>query len=82
MTRSSIRRQRVLRVCTVENASLFDITIGNENVPTIIINNTINLSLKTAIGISVISNRNSFRVLFDRIVFVYILFENCIYILG
>ena len=66
----------------VENASLFDITIGNENVPTIIINNTINLSLKTAIGILVISNRNCFRVLFDRIVFVYILFEKCISILG
>ena len=47
--------------------------IGNESVPTIIINNTINLFLKTAIGIliHVISNHNSFRVLFDKIVSVY-----------
>jgi len=35
-------------------------------VPKIIINDTINIVLKTAISISVISNHNSFRVLFER----------------
>jgi len=44
---------------------------GNESMPKkIIINSTINLFL-TAIGILVISNRNSCRVLFDKIVYVY-----------
>jgi len=45
--------------------------IGNESVPKIIINDTINLLIKTAISISVISNGNSFRVLFDKIASVY-----------
>ena len=50
--------------------------------PNIVINDTINLSFfETAIGISVISDHNSFRVLFDKIPFVYILFEKYIYIL-
>jgi len=37
----------------------------------IIINNTINLSFKTAISILAISNNNSFRVLFYKIAYVY-----------
>jgi len=37
---------------------------------------------KTAISISVISNRNSFRLLLDKIAFLYFIFENCIYILA
>ena len=37
----------------------------------IIINDTINLFFKTAMSIGVISNHNSFRVLFDEIVSVY-----------
>jgi len=41
-------------------------SIGNENVPKIIINNTRNSFRKTAIGILLISNHNSFRVLFDK----------------
>ena len=41
-------------------------SIGNENVPKIIINNTTNSFRKTAIGILLISNHNSFRVLFDK----------------
>jgi len=44
-------------------------------VPKITINNTINLLLITAISILVISNHNSFRVLFDKIDSV-ILFVN------
>ena len=49
--------------------------IGNETVPKIIINDTISLFLLTAISILVISNHNSFRVLFDKML-PYILFEN------
>jgi len=45
--------------------------IGNRNVPKIIINNTINVLFKTAINMLVISNRNSFRVLLDKIASVY-----------
>ena len=41
--------------------------IGNENVPKITINNAIKLFSKTAMSIRVTSNRNSFRVLFDKI---------------
>jgi len=36
------------------------VTIWNESVPKIIINNAINLFLKTAINILAISNHNSF----------------------
>ena len=39
--------------------------------PKIVINETINLFLKTAISILVISNYNSFRVLFGKIVSVH-----------
>ena len=46
------------------------IPIGNESVSSITINNTINLFL-TAISILLISNHNSFRVLFDKIASVY-----------
>jgi len=45
--------------------------IGNESVPKIIINDTINLFFTSAISILVISNHNSFRVLFDKIVSLY-----------
>ena len=45
--------------------------IGNESVPKIILNSTINLFLKTAISLLVISNHNSFRVLFDKIASIY-----------
>jgi len=48
-------------------------------VPKIIIDDTINLFLKTAIRILVISNHSSFRVLFDKIASV---FEKYIYILA
>jgi len=44
--------------------------IGNESVRKIIINDTIKLFL-TAISILVVSNRNSFWVLFDKIASVY-----------
>jgi len=44
---------------------------GNESVPKIIINDTINFFFRTAISILVISNYNSFRELFDKIASVY-----------
>jgi len=56
---------------------------GNESVPKITVNNTINLFfLQTAINTFVISNHSSFRVLFDKIVSVYCrpLFEKNIFI--
>ena len=62
-------------------AETFTVT-GKESVPKIITNDKImNLVFKTAISISVISNRNSFRVPFDKIASVYILFEKNILIL-
>jgi len=45
-------------------------TIGNESVPKIKRHDTINF-FKTAISLLVISNHNSFRVLFDIIASVY-----------
>jgi len=56
--------------------------VGNESVPKIIINNTINLFSETAISILVISNHNCFRVLFGAKLLPHIAFENCIYILA
>jgi len=53
-------------------------TIGNKSVPKIITNNTLKLFFfkLQSISILVISNRNSFRVLFDEIASVYILLES------
>jgi len=46
--------------------------IGNESVPKITRNNTTSINFsKTAISTLVISNRNSLRVLFDKIASVY-----------
>ena len=45
--------------------------IGNESVPKVIINNTINLFFKAAVSMLVISNHNGFRVLFDKTASVY-----------
>jgi len=45
----------------------------NESMLKIILNNTIKLFIKTAISISVISNHNSFRALFDKISSVYLI---------
>ena len=47
-------------------------TIGNKSVPKVIINDTINLFFLTAVSILLISNHNSFRVLFDKIASVYL----------
>ena len=41
----------------------------------IIINDAVNLFFKTAVGILLISNHSSLRVLFDKIASVYILVE-------
>jgi len=51
---------------------------GND-VPKIIINGTINLFLKTAMSFLLISNRNNFRVLFDKKLLPYILLKIYIY---
>jgi len=53
-----------------------------ESVRKIIKNTTINLIFKTAIGILVIANHNCFRVLFEKKLLPYVLFEKCIYILA
>jgi len=45
--------------------------MGNESVPKIIVNGTINLFAETAISILAISNRSSFRVPFVEIASVY-----------
>ena len=45
----------------------------------IIINNTINLVFKTAISILVISNHNSFRVLFGKMASVYFIWKIYLY---
>ena len=50
---------------------------GNESVPKIIINDTV--FFKTTIGILVISNRNSFRALFDKIASVYFIWKIYLY---
>jgi len=47
----------------------------NESVPKIIINNTINLFLSTAINILLISNRDSFRALFEKIASVHFIWK-------
>jgi len=53
--------------------------IGNESVPKLILNSTINLFLKTAISLLVISNHNSFRVLFDKIASIYFIWKMYLY---
>ena len=53
----------------IVNSTVF--SIANERVPKIAINYTINIFLKTAIIILVISNHNRFRVLFDKNASVY-----------
>ena len=55
--------------------------IGNESVPRIIINDAVNLFFKP-VSIFLISNHNSFRVLFDKIASVYFISKKCIYILA
>ena len=52
-------------------ANLLNRLNRNESVPKILINDTINLFFLTAIGILIISNHNSFRVLSDTIACVY-----------
>jgi len=59
---------------------VLDGAVGNDSVPKITTHNTINLFyLKFAISISVISNRNSFRVLFDNIASVYFISKIYLY---
>ena len=63
--------------CTMPSAG----SIGNESVPKTIINDTRNLFYKTAVSILVISNNNTFRVLFDKIASAYFI-GKYIYILA
>ena len=51
--------------------TLSDNETGNKSVPKMIVNDTINLFLKLCNQHLVVSNRNSFRVLFDEIASVY-----------
>jgi len=53
--------------------------MGDESVPKIITTDTINLFFNC---ISLISNRNSFRVLFDEIASVHFIWKKYIYILA
>ena len=53
--------------------------VENESMTKIIINDTIYLFLKTAISISLISNHNSFRVLFEKIASVYFIWKIYLY---
>jgi len=55
--------------------SSLEVSIGNESLPENIINNTTDLFFKTSISVSVISNHNSFRVLFGKIAFVYFILK-------
>jgi len=52
--------------------------IGNKSVPDIIINRHNKFIFKTAISILVISNQNSFRVLFDKIASAYFTRKLCL----
>jgi len=45
-------------------------SLANESVPKIILNKTMDLLFSTAISILVISNHNSFLVLFDKIAYL------------
>jgi len=62
MRRLSVAVPRGFYAVCVSGTFGDSLDIGNEGLPKIIINNTaINLFLKTAISILVVSNRNSFR---------------------
>ena len=52
---------------------------GNNSVPKMTINDTINLFLQIALSILVISNHNSFRALFEKIASVYFLWKIYLY---
>jgi len=53
--------------------------IGKRRVPKIIISNTTNLLFKTAICILLMSNHNSFCMVFDRIAYVYFMWKIYLY---
>ena len=81
--RTSLWRHRDLlaaRLWTETETGLrFHVSLGNESVPKIIINNTMNLFFKSAINILVVSNHNSFRALFDKIASVYFIWKIYLY---
>jgi len=63
----------VLQVLTMQL-----LVIGNESVPKTITNNTINLFFLNSINILLVSNHNTFRLLFDRTasIFMYFISKN------
>jgi len=69
--RRKLPANNVLEMTELEWAKTHELEIANESVPKIIINSTINFIFKGAISILVISNHNSFRVLFDKIASAY-----------
>ena len=70
----------MLALCTSYEKSSFPRRRGDVicNGATKVCQNNKFCSFKTAISILVISNRNSFRVLFELLLLPYILFEECI----
>jgi len=64
----------------VSKSHIFRVYMGNESVPKVIINNAINLFIKTAISILVISNRNMvFECCLIKLL-SYVSFDKYIYI--
>jgi len=53
--------------------------IGIENMPKNIINDTLNFFFKTSISVCVISNQNTFRVLFDKIASAHFIWKIYLY---
>ena len=68
-----------MQLLFIVHFSGLDRAVGNESVSKIVINNTINSFVKTAISISLISNHNSFRTLFDKIVSVCYIWKIYLY---
>jgi len=75
------RKAAVGRICRNRKVLSLEWKCAGTKVPKIIINDTINLLFNCNQHL-VISNHNSFRVLFDKIASVYSLFEKYIYILS
>jgi len=63
----SYSRQWFIHLYGLKKGDAHSAYTGNETDPKITINDTMNLFFKTAFTILVISNHNSFRVLFDKI---------------
>ena len=69
---SAVEKRCFLNRCSSTAA----VAVPNESVSRIIRNDTTTLFVRTAISILVVSNRNSFRVLFDKITSVHFIRKN------